>query len=50
MRFTSFDPLDNQEVVDEHAAADLAWEKAYDNGFAFAAAMGRSPQWALYGE
>jgi len=49
MRFTSFDPLDSQEVVDQGALAEERMDKAYASGFAFLAAMGFAPDWRLYG-
>ena len=49
MRFTSFDPLDNQVVVDEGAQAQVRMNKAYDSGFAFLAAAEANPKWRDYG-
>jgi len=49
MAFTSFDPLDTQVIVDEGALGEERWEKAYDSGFAFLAAMGFAPDWRAYG-
>jgi len=50
MRFQSFDPLDNQVVVDESELADGRMDQAYTLAYAFLAEVGMPPQWGRYGD